>query len=46
MLGGAKETKHQSIRKLPTSDQMIQDPKFEKALDIFMLLNRNNDGYV
>lgn len=25
---------------------MMEDPKYEKALDIFMLLNKNNDGYI
>ena len=46
MLGGDKDKKFFSMRKIPTSDQMLEDPNYEKALDIFMLLNKNNDGYI
>jgi hypothetical protein len=42
MMGGKQE----SLRALPDYNKIIEDPKYNKALDIFMLLNKNNDGYI
>ena len=35
-----------SETKFPSNNSMMDDPNMMEALNIFMLLNENNDGYI
>ena len=43
-LGGSKEMVKNRV--LAEEVDIVDDPEYQRSLNIFMLMNRNNDGYI